>query len=1456
MFGAIIRRSLAVVSVSALATLVLPLSGVAQAAGGDGIDDYSQCQNGSGLLSCTGWTNGILNASNSTYREDGVTPQRLVMGFTIPGAHTVQISYLTLAGTHHAYDSLATWNHTETAANRCQDIIASLCVGGAVSTFPIPADPTPVNPVGAGISNVTSAHQLSGQHLELYGGTLTGALNQAHGTYAPDYGSLLVSLTTTTANSEIMLLFGGHIAAGVGPRGWGAGLGAGGTSGGNYHIRITNVDGTTIGNRDNQLMSGAIALNDTTIATSAQAGGTTGGTIKDHATLSGATTDAVGTITFNLYGPVATNTPTCTGAPVFTSTVNVQPGVLEYDSAEYTVTQPGYYFWVASYSGDVSNKASAGTCGATGETTHVVKNIPGIYTAATTPVEIGTAISDIAHLTGLVGTPTAAQVTFQVYGDNACATPLTAAALATTSVTPSGSEWVFVSATYTPTATGSYYWRASYTGDGQNAPVAGDCQAADETSVVGKRQPSLATHATATAPVGSAITDRATVSGVYGPLSAGDVTFKLYSDARCTVSVPPAVIDADATTLTHTGETWDVTSNAATPATAGTYYWRAFYAGNANNLPVSGACGADNETSLITRLAPALSTSATPSVVIGSTISDVATLTGVSGTLSTGEVTFRLFNDSGCANQVGGTIASVSATSAGSDWTVTSDSVTPTAVGIYYWIAAYAGNANNAPISGACNATDEHSAVTKSQPGISTQATEIAPVLGGLIHDTAYLTDIYGPVATSEVSFSLYDNNTCTGPEVGTPAAVTSTQRADGTWVVVSDTVAPPAAGTYYWRAFYAGNAANLPVAGECLATGETSTVTKATPAITTTATDSVPVGGQISDVAHLTGFFGTPAAADVTFTAFSDSGCIFPIASVGGIAVSAAGSNAWDVTSDAVTISFAGSYYWIASFAGDPNNDAVSGACGDANETSVVTKLAPQISTAAQVTVTVGDSATDTAYLTGVFSGTTVLASQLSFNVYSDGACGTLLGTVSGATATKVGGVWQIESQPFTTTHTGTLYWQVSYAGDANNDPIAGGCSDESEQSTVSPRSPLISTLTSATAVVGDAVTDTAHLTGIFGPVLASDVSFVLYSDVGCTIPQGSAAGVSVTGGNGTWTVTSGPVTPAHTGAYHWIASYGGNSDNAPVAGTCSDTGETVTVTPAQPALGTVATPTAPVGSAIHDVATISGVFGPLTAAQVHFALYFGADCSGPATAVATASVSNAGAAWTVTSADYTMTAAGTYHWIASYTGNADNAAVTGTCGDPGENSQVGDLTVVKAVDHAVADYGDLLTYTLTATAHSVDQHDVVVTDVVPVGTTYVSSSCVLPCTSSYDAATRTVTWSVGTLLAGSSVDVRFVVRITLPPANADGSRPGTEIDNVGSIRSAETPVRPSNVVTTKVPGVKAEKIVKHHPPARVLGERLAKTGPALPLVPAVWLALMMIAAGVVLSRVGRARR
>jgi uncharacterized repeat protein (TIGR01451 family)/fimbrial isopeptide formation D2 family protein len=236
-------------------------------AAADGIDDYAQCQIGNprpaGLDCAEKWTNGILNATHNQYAEDEVVPQRLLMDFGGAGNHSVTISYMTRkdsGGQHHAYDSLATWNHTYVNADRCQTPTATDCIGGAESTFPIPSDPNAVSPGGP---QPTSAHELpqANRQFVMYGGTITGTSAITHSVDSTeagsDYGNITVSFTVG-AGGKVQLLFGGHLASGLGARGWGAGLGSASISGGPYHIRVTAIDGSSIGNRDNQIMSNAI----------------------------------------------------------------------------------------------------------------------------------------------------------------------------------------------------------------------------------------------------------------------------------------------------------------------------------------------------------------------------------------------------------------------------------------------------------------------------------------------------------------------------------------------------------------------------------------------------------------------------------------------------------------------------------------------------------------------------------------------------------------------------------------------------------------------------------------------------------------------------------------------------------------------------------------------------------------------------------------------------------------------------------------------------------------------------------------------------------------------------------------------------------------------------------------------------------------------------------------------
>jgi hypothetical protein len=97
--------------------------------------------------------------------------------------------------------------------------------------------------------------------------------------------------------------------------------------------------------------------------------------------------------------------------------------------------------------------------------------------------------------------------------------------------------------------------------------------------------------------------------------------------------------------------------------------------------------------------------------------------------------------------------------------------------------------------------------------------------------------------------------------------------------------------------------------------------------------------------------------------------------------------------------------------------------------------------------------------------------------------------------------------------------------------------------------------------------------------------------------------------------------------------------------------------------------------GSSIKDTATVSGGSSPT--GTVTFKLYDNSSCSGAAVFSDTESLSNGSS----TSGSFTPSSAGSYYWIATYNGDANNQPVSGNCGDQGEISVVNSpgIKVVK---------------------------------------------------------------------------------------------------------------------------------------------------------------------------------
>jgi photosystem II stability/assembly factor-like uncharacterized protein len=258
----------------------------------------------------------------------------------------------------------------------------------------------------------------------------------------------------------------------------------------------------------------AVAKATPTISTTPSGSVAIGGTVSDEATVSGRVNPQEGaSVTFNLFAPADTS---CTGVPVFTSTVAYAAAATNVASGSFTPTAPGTYRWTAAYTGDANNEAKTSGCGS--ETVTVGLATPGLAGQASPGGTAGEAIHDTATLSGAFA-PTGT-VTFWLYGpeDGTCSGP----ALAESTATVSGNG-SYESAAVSPAIAGEYQWVAEYSGDSNNGPAGTACGEPEQGVTVAKAA-SATTLAASPNPAasGAKVILTATVSG-YQP--GGSVTF-------------------------------------------------------------------------------------------------------------------------------------------------------------------------------------------------------------------------------------------------------------------------------------------------------------------------------------------------------------------------------------------------------------------------------------------------------------------------------------------------------------------------------------------------------------------------------------------------------------------------------------------------------------------------------------------------------------------------------------------------------------------------------------------------------------------------------------------------------------------------------------------------------------------------------------------------------------------
>jgi hypothetical protein len=300
---------------------------------------------------------------------------------------------------------------------------------------------------------------------------------------------------------------------------------------------------------------------------------------------------------------------------------------------------------------------------------------------------------------------------------------------------------------------------------------------------------------------------------------------------------------------------------------------------------------------------------------LGGSVTDTITIsTSAGGTLPAASGTWTLYaaDNSGMtgASQIG-----TGSVSGALPFVVTSAAWPPPYAGNWFFQAVYSGDNNY--IASHSDPTTECLTVGPAAPSVGTQLSATSITLGQSVTDTVTVTGLGNgfPGPTGTVDFQVSKDGGATWTKFGGTMTLSGGSA-------TSDSYAPLAAGTYYFKAVYGGDGNyNSVASGD---TAECLTVGPAAPSVgTQLSKTSVTLGDSVTDSVTVTGLGGSfpVPTGTVTFYVKVPGGASF--VQFGAVKTLSGGS----ATSDSYTPLAAGTYYFKAVYGGDGNyNSAVSG--------------------------------------------------------------------------------------------------------------------------------------------------------------------------------------------------------------------------------------------------------------------------------------------------------------------------------------------------------------------------------------------------------------------------------------------------------------------------------------------------------------------------------------------------